>query len=123
MLISGLVLAVLIGFASGLLANGGGFLLVPLLLLALGLDMNQAAGTSMVAAAVLSVPTLLTHALIGDINWLVATPFAFGLVPGSLAGGKLAQHLSMSRLRTAFGALLVGFALWYLARLVGAFVA
>jgi uncharacterized protein len=114
--------AATIGFASGLLANGGGFLLVPLFLLALGLDMNEAAGTSMVAAAALTVPTLVTHALLGDINWLIAGTFGAGLVPGAFVGAMLAQRLPVNKLRTTFGALLVVFAVWFVARQILAVV-
>ena len=112
-----------IGFASGLLANGGGFLLVPLFLLALGLDMNEAAGTSLVVAAALTFPTLITHALVGDIDWLVAGLFAVGMVPGVLAGSRLAPRLPTAKLRYAFGFVLLGFAVWFLARQLIALVA
>lgn len=105
-----------VGFAAGLLANGGGFLLVPLFLLALGLDMNEAAGTSLVVAMALTVPTLATHAVIGDIDWTVAGLFAVGMVPGALVGSRLAHRLPTNRLRHVFGLLLVGFAVWFLAR-------
>jgi uncharacterized membrane protein YfcA len=108
--------AAAIGFASGLLANGGGFLLVPLFLLALGLDMNEAAGTSLVVAFAVSIPTLATHALVGDIDWLIASLFAVGMVPGALAGGQLGTRLPTARLRHAFGVLLLGFAVWFLGR-------
>lgn len=108
--------AVLIGFVSGLLANGGGFLLVPLFLLALGLDMNEAAGTSMVVAVALTVPTLATHMAMGDIDWSVAVAFGAGLVPGAALGGRVAQMLPTERLQRCFGMLLVGFAAWFLAR-------
>lgn len=107
-----------VGLAAGLLANGGGFLLVPLFLLALGLDMHEAAGTSLVVAASLTVPTLLTHAAMGNIDWAISLAFAIGLVPGALAGSRTAPRLPTSSLRVAFGALLVGFALWFLARQV-----
>ncbi len=110
--------AVLIGFSSGLLANGGGFLLVPLFLLALGLDMNEAAGTSMVVAVALTVPTLITHMALGDIDWAVAAAFGAGLVPGAALGGRVAQMLPTERLQRSFGVLLVGFAAWFLARQV-----
>jgi uncharacterized membrane protein YfcA len=113
-----MVAAAGIGFASGLLANGGGFLLVPLFLLALGLDMNEAAGTSLVAAAALTVPTLATHAVLGDIDWAIAASFALGLVPGALIGGTVAQRLPVERLRRAFGLFLVLFALWFIVRQV-----
>jgi len=93
-----------VGFAAGLLANGGGFLLVPLweevardygrfFLLALGLDMNEAAGTSLVVAVALTPPTLVTHTALGDIDWLIAGVFATGLVPGAVVGSRLAHRI------------------------------
>jgi len=111
--------AVLVGFSSGLLANGGGFLLVPLFLLAVGLDMNRATGTSLVVASVLTVPTLLTHALIGDIDWTVSLVFALGLVPGAWVGAMTSKRFATDKLRGAFGVLLVGFAVWFLVREAG----
>ena len=108
--------AVGIGFASGLLANGGGFLLVPLFLLVVGLEMSEATGTSLVVAAVLTVPTLATHAIIGDIDWTIAGMFALGLVPGAHLGATLSRQFATDRLRTAFGVLLVLFATWFLIR-------
>lgn len=107
-------MAVGVGFAAGLLANGGGFLLVPLFLLVLGLEMNEAAGTSMVVATVLTIPILVTHALVGDLQWLVALPFALGLVPGAMVGGHLATRLPTHRLQTAFGVVLIAVALYML---------
>lgn len=108
--------AVGIGFASGLLANGGGFLLVPLFLLVLGLDLNEAAGTSLIVAAGLTVPTIVTHVAVGDIDLGVATVFALGLVPGAVVGSRLAQRLPVARLRVVFGVFLVAFATWFLLR-------
>lgn len=105
-----------VGFAAGLLANGGGFLLVPLFLLALRLDMHEAAGTSLVVAFALTVPTLVTHTLIGDIDWAIAGMFAIGLIPGAVAGSHTAHRVRAARLRHAFGILLVGFAIWFLTR-------
>ena len=108
--------AVAIGFSSGLLANGGGFLLVPLFLLAVGLDMNRATGTSLVVASALTIPTLITHAAIGDIDWAVSLGFALGLVPGAWVGAWASKRFATDQLRGAFGVLLVGFAVWFLVR-------
>jgi len=110
--------ATVVGFASGLLANGGGFLLVPLFLLLLGLDMNRASGTSLVVASALTVPTLVVHVGLGDIDYAVAAAFALGLVPGAFLGARLAVRLPTHRLQRAFGALLVIVAVWFLARQV-----
>lgn len=102
-----------VGAVAGLLANGGGFLLVPLLLVWFGLDMNRAAGTSLVVATALSAPALLVHSLAGDVDWTIALIFGLGLVPGALIGARAAMHLPIARLRLAFGASLVLVALYF----------
>ena len=75
-----------------MLANGGGFLLVPAYLLVFGLRMCQAVGTSLVVIAVLTMPTLAVHWALGHINWPLAGEFAFGLLPGVWPGSRLAHR-------------------------------
>lgn len=106
-----------VGFAAGLLANSGGFLLVPVFLLVAGLRMRAAAGTSMLVAAILTVPTLVTHAALGHVDWRIAALFAVGLVPGTLLGSRLSRRLPSAFTQRAFGGLLLLFAAWYLLRL------
>jgi uncharacterized membrane protein YfcA len=103
-----------VGILTGLLANGGGFLLVPLFVLAFGLTATQATGTSMLTVGVLTVPTTITHSVLGHIDWRVAVVFAIGMLPGSLAGAQLGRQLSAARVRRTFGVLLVLFAGWFL---------
>lgn len=103
-----------VGLLTGLLANGGGFLLVPLFVVVLGLSTAKAAGTSMVAVGVLTIPTLVTHWALGHIDWSVALAFGAGMVPASLIGARLAQRVPAARARRWFGVLLVGFAIWFL---------
>ena len=105
-----------IGFFTGLLANGGGFLLVPLFVLVLGLTMPESSGTSLVVIAVLSVPTLITHIALGHIDWTIAAAFALGAVPGAVAGSRLVTHLPAEPLRRIFGVLLIGFASYFIGR-------
>lgn len=105
-----------VGLLTGLLANGGGFLLVPLFVLVLGLTAVEAAGTSMVVVGILTVPTLATHWALGHIDWTVATGFALGLVPASLVGARLIQHVPAERARKAFGLMLAVFSTWFLYR-------
>jgi len=104
-----------VGVFTGLLANGGGFLLVPLYLLTFGLRMRQAVGTSLLVIAVLAVPTLVTHWALGHIDWLLAGEFALGLLPGSAAGSRLAHHVHGPALRRAFGLFLIAFGLFFTA--------
>jgi len=107
--------AAAIGFFTGLLANGGGFLLVPLFVLVLGLTMPESAGTSLVVIAVLSVPSLATHWALGHINWTVAAAFAVGAIPGAVVGSRLVTHIPPEPLRKVFGVMLVGFSVYYIA--------
>jgi uncharacterized protein len=102
-----------VGLFTGLLANGGGFLLVPLYLLVFGLRMRQAVGTSLVVIAVLSFPTLVTHWALGHIDWAIAGEFAVGLLPGSLVGGQMAHRIEGPVVRKAFGWFLVGFGVFF----------
>jgi uncharacterized membrane protein YfcA len=117
---TGLVLSAAfgVGLLTGLLANGGGFLLVPLFIVVLGLTSSQAAGTSMVAVGALTIPTLATHWALGHIDWPIAAVFALGAIPGSLVGARAAHHLPTARARRVFGSVLVVFAAWFLVRQV-----
>jgi uncharacterized protein len=109
-----------VGVFMGLLANGGGFLLVPLYLLVFGLRMRQAVGTSLLVIAVLAIPTLATHWALGHIDWVLAGQFALGLLPGSALGGRLAQRVEGPALRGGFGWFLIVFGVGFTAyRLVG----
>lgn len=108
--------AAVIGVVTGALANGGGFLLVPLFVLVLGLTMPESAGTSLVVIAVLSVPTLITHWSLGHIDWSIASAFAAGSIPGAAGGSLLAQHLPTEAMKRGFGVLLIGFATFFVAR-------
>lgn len=111
-----LIASFAVGLLTGLLANGGGFLLVPLLIVVFGLTTGMAAGTSMVAVAALTLPTLVTHWWLGHIDWRLAAIFALGVLPGSMLGATAAQHVPAKRARIAFGLLLVVFAVWFLIR-------
>lgn len=103
-----------IGLVTGLLANGGGFLLVPLFVLVLGLTMPESAGTSLVVIAVLSVPTLLTHWVLGHIAWAIALAFAGGSIPGAAIGAAISHRIPAGAMRRSFGVLLIGFAVYFI---------
>jgi uncharacterized membrane protein YfcA len=109
-----------VGLMTGLLANGGGFLLVPMFLLVLGLTMPVSAGTSLAVIAVLSIPTLITHASLGQIDWPVALTFAAGSIPASYLGSRLAPRINAERLKKAFGWMLIAFAAYFVARQMAA---
>lgn len=98
-----------IGLFTGLLANGGGFLLVPLYLLIFGLRMRQAVGTSLLVITFVAIPTLVTHWALGHIDWNVAVELAVGLIPASLIASRYAHRVEGPTLRRAFGVFLILF--------------
>jgi len=110
--------AAAVGLATGLLANGGGFLLVPLFIVVLGLTMPRSAGTSLAVIAALSIPTLIVHASLGQIAWPVALAFGAGSIPASYLGAQFAQRIEGNRLKMAFGWLLIVFAVYFVIRQV-----
>jgi hypothetical protein len=96
-----------VGLFTGLLANGGGFLLVPMYLLLFGLNMRESAGTSLLVVTLLAVPTLLAHWALGHVDWAVAGPFAIGSVPASAVSARLAHLVPRYKVRLAFGWFLI----------------
>lgn len=96
-----------VGWFTGILANGGGFLLVPMYLLIFGLRMRQSAGTSLLVIAILAIPTLATHWAPGHVDWGVAFAFGLGEVPASIASGRVAHRIEGPRVRHAFGWFLI----------------
>lgn len=99
-----------VGLFTGLLANGGAFLLMPMYLLLFGLRMRQAVGTSLLVVAALSLPTLLTHWSLGHIDWQVSAALVAGQLPGGLVGGYLSKRITgVGVARRAFGRFLVLF--------------
>jgi len=103
------VVAVLVGFFAGLLANAGGFLLVPLYLVVLKLPIKQALACSLAVAAMLAVPGTIVHAALGHIDWTVTFVFAAASIPLSRLGARTALRMNAAHLSRFYGAALLVF--------------
>ncbi len=101
-----------IGFLTGFLGVGGGFLLVPVLVLVLRLPMAAAVGTSLLVIALNSVAAVVARAGAGGIDPAVVVPFTLAAVLGSLAGKRLADRLSGPVLARSFAGLLLAVGLF-----------
>lgn len=101
-----------IGFLTGLVGAGGGFLFVPALALVGGLPMQRAVGTSLLAIAVNAAAALLGHLEHVDVPFALALPLTGAAIGGALLGSKLAGRLNEPALRRAFGVLLLVVAAW-----------
>ena len=106
------VAATVVGFLTGFFGVGGGFALVPALVLALGFPMPTAVGTSLLVIGVNSVTALTTRLSTGlSLDWPVVIGFTAVAVLASLAAGQLATRVSQRALTRSFAAVLVMVAL------------
>lgn len=108
--------ATLVGFLAGLLANAGGFLLVPLYLAVLHLPIKRALASSLAVASVLAVPGTIVHAALGHIDWRVAVVFGVASIPLSGVGARVAVRMNPARLERIYGTGLFALGLAFLVR-------
>ena len=104
-----------VGVLTGLVGVGGGFLIVPALVLLLGLPMHQAIGTSLVVIALNSAVGVAGYAGRVAVNWGAMALFTALAVAGVLVGAGLAPRVPAGRLRRGFAIFLVvmaAFILW-----------
>jgi uncharacterized membrane protein YfcA len=101
------VAGTLVGFATGFFGVGGGFVVVPALVLALGYAMPVAIGTSLLVIAINSAAALLSRVATAGVDWHVALPFAGTAVVGSIIGKRIGDRLPATSLMGWFVALLV----------------
>lgn len=94
-----------IGFAVGALAGffgiGGGFLIVPGLMLATGMPITYAIGTSLVAVTIFGATTAANYALAGLVDWRIAGFFIGGGLLGGVIGTFAGQRLGAHKARLA----------------------
>jgi uncharacterized protein len=114
--IAGLGLAT--GTVSGFFGIGGGFLIVPALMLATGMSILNAISSSLVAVTAFGLTTALSYAWSGLIVWKLAALFIVGGIFGGWCGGRVAKLLSLRRgaLNSVFASIIIVVALYMLAR-------
>jgi uncharacterized membrane protein YfcA len=109
--------ATVVGLLTGFFGVGGGFVVVPALVLSLRFEMPVAVGTSLLVIAVNTAAALLarlgTHV---EVDWPVVAVFVVAAVAGSVAGNRVASVVRPKRLAIAFTLLLVVVAVYTGAR-------
>lgn len=101
-----------VGLLTGFFGVGGGFIIVPALVLALGFTMPEAVGTSLLVIAINSATALGSRLQSGSIEWAVILPFLFSSLLGLGVGTRLASTRDSKVLQIWFVYLLVGVALY-----------
>jgi uncharacterized protein len=95
------------GWLTGLFGVGGGFVIVPVLVLVLGFGLTEAVGTSLLVIIIGSLVALFERLHGGSIDWEVVGPFALAAVAGVLAGSAFGGRVSSDTLIRWFAALVV----------------
>ena len=106
------------GTLSGFFGIGGGFLIVPALMLATGMPIMNAVSSSLVAVTAFGLTTAASYTWSGLISWGLAGLFIAGGIAGGLVGTRSARLLSERRgaLNIVFAAIIIAVALYMLAR-------
>lgn len=105
-----LVAAVAVGVLTGFFGVGGGFVILPALVLTLGFSLPAAVGTSLLVIAVNSGSALLARAGHESFHWAVILPFTGAAILGSLAGRRVTANVSPATLARSFAGLLLAVA-------------
>ena len=104
-----------VGIVTGLVGAGGGFLVVPALVLLAGLPMRAAIGTSLLVISMKSFAGLAGHLSHAAIDWPLAGMVTAAAVLGTVLGCRLARQASPARLRQGFAwfvLAMAGFVFW-----------
>lgn len=103
-----LVTATAVGLLTGFLGVGGGFLVVPALLVALALPLEYAAGTSLVVITITSVVALLARSGSGVApDWWPVVVLTASAAVAAAVGARIANRVDTRHLSTAFTGLVL----------------
>lgn len=108
-----------VGLVTGMVGAGGGFLVVPALVLLGGLPMSAAVGTSLLVIAMKSFAGLGGYLASVQIDWGLAAAVTAAAVLGSVVGGTLTGRVPADTLRKGFGWFVVVMGVFVLAQQAG----
>ena len=98
------IVGILIGSITGLVGAGGGFLIIPALVLFANIDIKTAIGTSLTIVTLKSlIGFLLGDALVVNIDWGFLLPFTCLAIFGVFIGNYIGSYFDNSKLRKIFG--------------------
>lgn len=96
-----------VGVLTGFLGVGGGFMIVPALVLLAGVGAKEAVGSSLAIITLNSVAGLAGQIRQVSFDWTLALGFLALALAGMLAGVAVAERVPASTLRKGFGELVV----------------
>ncbi len=96
------------GIVAGLLGAGGGFIIIPSLVVFAGLDIKKAVGTSLLIIAVNSLVGFTGDLFHFDINWPLLLSVSVLAIAGTIVGNYISGLISSDKLRKIFGWFILG---------------
>ncbi|MFC5409968.1 sulfite exporter TauE/SafE family protein [Larkinella bovis] len=108
-----------VGVLTGTIGAGGGFLIVPMLVLLAGLTMHRAVATSVLIIAVNSFVGFMGDVHRDVIDWRFLLEFTAFSIGGILLGINLSRFFSPTYLKRGFGGLVLAVALYMLVKELG----
>jgi uncharacterized protein len=111
-----LVTGIAVGLLTGFLGVGGGFVILPALVLFAGLEMKAAIGTSLAVIAVNSLAGLVGQLHYVQFDWPVTLGFLGAALAGMVGGSAVASRISSQSLRRAFAGSIIVLGMFLLVR-------
>jgi uncharacterized membrane protein YfcA len=103
-----------VGVLTGLVGVGGGFVIVPALVLLAGVPIRHAIGTSLLVISLSTVTALAAYRSQATISWRVVAAFTALAIVGAVVGTQVARRVPARSLRRAFGVLILAIAAFLL---------
>lgn len=116
------LVGLMVGFLTGLLGIGGGFIITPALALLLGLAMSTAVGTSLVIIVINSAAGFTAHLHDGAMNWPLVLLFSAAAIIGSLIAARFATRLPERTVKVTFAVLILLVAAFVLIKTITALI-
>jgi uncharacterized protein len=107
---------ILIGLLTGIVGAGGGFLIIPALVLLTGLPFKTAVGTSLFIIAINSLSGFLGDIFNYQIDWIFLLSITALAVAGVMMGNSLSKKIQGDKLRVLFGWFILLMGIWILAK-------
>ena len=105
----------MLGFVIGILSSstglGGGFLVVPYLII-LGKEYKIAVATSILFVGMVAVSSLWAHSKLGNVDIKTGLILAAGGIVGAQIGPQVLQNISEQNFKRGFAVLLIGTGIW-----------
>ncbi len=103
-----------VGILTGFVGVGGGFIIVPALVIVEGIPIKQAIGTSLVIIAANSIAGFLGYINQVVIDWQLVISFTLAASGGTIAGAYLNRYVNAKQLQQGFGYFILAVAIFIL---------